>query len=286
VSADNYEACNPQRFIPPIRYALQKLTNIKIRIMKTDNKSNISIKEYILRELNKNKDIFTGVSRYIYPVFPDKKLFNAKKSHNLQLKDEILWLYDTTLFGSATENVIITEDGLRKIDTFLGKTEIYVSWEKLIRVDYESGDDNYYFIFDEDDETQNINFSGLHFDKKEIPAYLELLNNIAQFVENMEITLLQQIWNEEEKKNWEIIHELCDNFVDSFPESPNTFHAFKAKAQAYYNTNNIEKAIEFIDYSLEYFTSDERISGHRESFLYLNLLLAELLDKQKKYGSL
>ncbi len=147
--------------------------------------TNISVKEFILKELNKNPIIFTYIRSYIYPAIPEEKLLEAKKCYNLTQNEEILWLNDTSFSGSAKENIIITQDSLYQISTFLGETsKIIIEWSKLIRVEYQDDNKKYYFVFSETDIDKNILIHSLHYHKKEMPAYIELLNHIAQFVKN------------------------------------------------------------------------------------------------------
>lgn len=143
-------------------------------------KTEISVKEFILKELNNNQEIFSQLSKFIYSEIPEKKLLKAKERHNLSENEEILWLYDNTLFGSAKNSMVITGTGFYEI---YGNEHKTVKWNNLIRVEYNNHDKKYHFILSETDDYKNVIISGIHLYKEEIPAYLKLFNNIAKFVE-------------------------------------------------------------------------------------------------------
>ena len=71
------------------------------------------MKKDILDILNKRKVSIEDLSYiYYYPDIPNKKVINSKKSHNLDIYDEIFLMIDHTVFGSASKSSIITEKGI------------------------------------------------------------------------------------------------------------------------------------------------------------------------------
>lgn len=78
------------------------------------------LEERIAELFHLNVKRLSGISLYVHPEIPSKKLANARKTFalELQLREAILCLADATLFGSASKGLLATVRG------------IYFSWQR------------------------------------------------------------------------------------------------------------------------------------------------------------
>ncbi len=97
----------------------------------------MELSDIILSQLNEHKEAFTEHNSYIYPNIPEQKLNNAFKVHNISQNERIFWLADLTLSGSAKDSTIMTDYGIRTIQTVLGvKSQKHIFWSDI---------DNFYY---------------------------------------------------------------------------------------------------------------------------------------------
>lgn len=128
---------------------------------------------------------------YFAPDIPNKKLKNAVKHHGVS-SDNILLLYDYTLFGSATESLILTQDGLSFV---VNEKEpaTFLRWSQIQDIHYNDG--KYVFYLDEL-KGKNISFDKSKVfapDKKEIEIIEGLLLQIARKFESVELKQIRLI---------------------------------------------------------------------------------------------
>src|SRR5690554_272757 len=225
-----------------------------------------NMKDIILKKLNDAKNVFNksetnGYDVWMYGNIPSKKEFNAKEAHGFPIKSEILWLSDLTLFGSAKDNLVFTEEGIFFHEsTFGDSTYLKIKWEKLIRVEYHEGNESLWFVMSEEDEQQNIYlqltkfiFSCKHVD---IPIIVNILNSIAESAEDKEYIALIEIWELERNGGGQELISACDSFLDEYPKSPNAYHIYKAKSFVYYDSLDWESAQYYLQKTLGCFADD------------------------------
>lgn len=147
-----------------------------------EQKEPTNLKEFILYILNENPPAFTYSNRYIYPKIPENMQRNTLLMNNLAENEEILWLEDDTITGSALNNKIITNIGIYKKYSDGYSPLEKVLWSELIRAEYNNKNKRYYFILSETKKNKKIDIFWSHSKKEEIPTYLELFNKVVQFL--------------------------------------------------------------------------------------------------------
>lgn len=83
---------------------------------------------------------------YVDPDIPQKKLKNAKRTHEIEDSEIIFILRDLTFFGSATESMLVSDEGLSFVLDD-NKPPIKVTWGAIQDVVYKN-DEKFYFYFD------------------------------------------------------------------------------------------------------------------------------------------
>lgn len=255
------------------------------------------MKEIVLSELNKSEKVFNknasnNYNSWIFGNIPSKKEFNAKKAHNLPLKSKILWLSDLTLFGSASDNLIFTEEGIFHHDNTLGDSTFKkIYWEKLKRVEFIEGNESFYFVMSENEENHNIFLSKqmfiLSLNDNDIPLIVNTLNNICSCFEDKESSLLSEILELKKLNQVDLLQTKCDFFIETFTESTNLFHAFSAKGKSLYDIEDWKNSLIYIDHALTFFEKYEQMNiDFKDDLLTLNRYKAVIFEKlnRKNYA--
>lgn len=149
-----------------------------------------------------------------------KKLSSAQNAHKLE--DYVFFLWDETVFGSATNSLLFTDKGLSyRYD----KEPIYIPWEYIDNLKFEKyGDSN---CIDIDFYGKNLIICLSTIGKQLPSAFIDLLNTLVQenksfisdcknYFKNLPDTMLEHINNIKLSNNYlsEVI-DRCDHFLDT-----------------------------------------------------------------------
>ena len=229
------------------------------------------MKGKILKILREYEDLISDlVSCYLYPDIPKKKDKNAKKSHELDIYDEILFLNDHTLFGSATESTIITDKGISIVDDD-SEPPILIKWEKIDHVDFTG--DNFHFFYDTENQNDRYDIykgsitSSLESDDDKNKPFAEMLTEIASLFENEEKKIYNEIIKHFENKDVDTFFELTEKYIQQYgKEGEYHFEIRAARAQNYNAINKSKKALKEINFNIEEIESVKESLG--EDFDY------------------
>jgi len=218
-------------------------------------------KKQILEIIAKYTNDIKFVNAIFYSEITEKKKKNASKTHGLDLYEEILFLIDHTLFGSATQSTIITEKRFSLVPDD-SEPALQYDWVDLTKVDFVHG--NYYF-FDEDEKDEIEKFMVSHSldsdDKFALP-FAKMLTEISDLYPNPRKILFNEIEKASETENYEKIVELSDKYEDIYGDN---FIVAYYKALALFHQEDLQNALSSINSSIkisdEIYETEEDKSG-------------------------
>ncbi len=243
-------------------------------------------KENVIKIINENLNVFDLVNTFVYPNIPPKKNKNARNSHQLGLYEEILILQDYTLFGSATESLVITENGLSFVIDDDYKA-LKISWSQIESVEFI--DDYCYFFYDKEKKTLD-KFSKTYvfvciddYDKyaKDIAR---VLVSISQTFENKEMLLFNSTKELFENNELEKFLENSEKYLTEFGD--NGLYSFSIRfmrANAFYKLQDFDKALFDINNNLDILYKNEDLKGQSKLFELKSLVQSA---KSDNYSSL
>jgi len=145
----------------------------------------MTLKKTITQILKEKKDLFTTHNAYVFPDIPEAKLKAVKENQIFGKNEDILWVVDLTLGGSATDSLVFTESGIYFRTKIMGVvTEKSVLWAEIVETFY---DKKRGFVI-VNSKGNEIEFERMNLDvfyKKEtdlIDARLKLFEKIKEFI--------------------------------------------------------------------------------------------------------
>jgi len=247
-------------------------------------------KEIILKEIKRNAGAFSEpVNNYVLDDIPNKKLRNAKEVHGIDVRKDILWLYDATFWGSAKESTIIVENGISIVDSDF---ELFLEWEKLIRVEYIKEAEQLNFIFDEDDQDYNYEIPILYFGlslkeyHKYVETYIYSFNSIASEIIDKQKKLENEIDQELENENYQKVIDLSEQYVNKYGDS---FGISMSRYNAFTELENHDNALSEANYMIEQCKELFPNPADDETEIYATAYMCKgtsLSDLEKKIESL
>ncbi|MBN2893566.1 MAG: hypothetical protein JXL97_16965 [Bacteroidales bacterium] len=160
----------------------------------------MNTQELIQRLLNENKSFFTKNKAFLGDDIPAEKFEIIKKSHQLAESENILWAVDRTLSGKATDSCIITNFGIRFIQTILGQVTVKsILWFDIAEFFYNKKK-GFVFISKKGDE---IVFDRMDFDvfyKKDSEQIDTIVKVIGKIIEVVSLKPPELPMSENEEK--------------------------------------------------------------------------------------
>jgi hypothetical protein len=225
------------------------------------------MKENIIEILNKNKNIIDKmVSSWIKDEISNKKVRNAKKSHNVDIYEDILLLQDHTIFGSATESTILTENYISLVN-YDSKTPEKIYWKNIDRVEYI--DKYYYFFFDPDDDENRKCWKHLSFHLTDDTFYqlcANLLSEIASLFENKEQKLFKDLEKTFKEQQYDDFINKTEQYFSDYNNGDYSFELHHLRAKAFLKKNDTDKAFKEISYCIHSIDECKKENGEVDDY--------------------
>ncbi len=141
--------------------------------------------DFIKSLLNQKKEFFSGNFAYIFSDIPEKKKKTVLDDYSFPKGEEILWLVDNTLSGTAKDNTVLTNFGIyfrQKIFGILEEKKVF--WTDIEDVFF-TRKKGFVFLTKKGEE---VSFDPLHFgvvrksDSERINAILGAFKEILDFI--------------------------------------------------------------------------------------------------------
>jgi tetratricopeptide (TPR) repeat protein len=211
----------------------------------------MSKKEKIIEVIRKYKNTLEKLtSLYFFPDIPPKKQKNAMISHNLDLYEDILLMKDHTVWGSATESMVITEKCISMVSND-SEPPNKIEWSQITKVDFVHG--TYYFFneYTKEEVLKGEISSSLDSDDKYGLPFAKMLTEIAELTPNPEKILFDEIEKEIKSENYRKAIQLADEYEDKFADGThNAIVAFN-KSISYFYLEDYKSALNSINFSIQ-----------------------------------
>lgn len=206
-------------------------------------------------------------STYYKSVIPIDKLKNAKASHQLDHNSTVFLLVDITFLGSATDSTLFTDTGISIFDEEAGFEEPqFIPYELIKNVDYKDGE---FIFFLESGEEIPVDDRYIIYDSDAVNRYKHTFINLINLLAKLFINSQTRYWDELQKyikeENHSKVVELSTLYLDENGDDGDySIESYYYKAYSLYESNQIDEALEEIEYA-------EDLCPNEEPFL-LNIL--------------
>lgn len=238
------------------------------------------LKDEILKEISEDESFLGAIQgRYIYPNIPERKIKNATKSHHIGLYEQILYLIDNTVFGSAEESSVITVSGL-SINGYSEDDRVLFMWADIESVDFIDG--YYYFFYDlTKDFYKKVDgrhlITNIKSEYKFGKPFSQLLTRIASKFENKQLILYDEINRKFIEGLEDDANELSKQYFKLFGDNGLYSSSIRfIRGSIYYKQGKFDNALNEINYEINNYS----LENQSISLFKLNELKSLILNAE------
>ncbi|OAV65114.1 Tetratricopeptide repeat [Bacteroidales bacterium Barb6] len=203
--------------------------------------------------LHKNIEVDESDLR-IYPDIPDDIKSEFRENFDIPMRDEILFIRDTSFWSSKNQGLVLTNTGLVCIpDNDKPDENIQFDWIDIDHVEYKEHI-LYFFIYEDDDPACSISIVNFYKGtkdkyKKAGDIWASVLTEIAKLTGEPEKSIIDEIDELIENDQYEEALSLCNTYIKD--EDKNDIPVRYELSVIHYNMGNYIKALDEIQETIE-----------------------------------